>query len=73
MSSNSLLDDAAAADERQRLPARVQGAALAERDHAIGDAAQLLRLGVGGLQLLVLDQRRDHVAEQRLAVGSWCG
>src|SRR5262249_8171895 len=63
-----LADDGAAADEGQRLAGGVQGVALAERDHALGPAAQLLGLGVGGLQVLVLQQRRDQIAEERAPV-----
>src|SRR5262249_23028562 len=46
-----------------RLPARVQIAALAERDQLLDDRAQVLRLRQGGDDLLVLDQRRRHVGE----------
>src|SRR5262249_15598957 len=49
---------------------RVQTAAFAERDHPLGHPPQLLRLGVGRLDLLVLEQRRHHVAQQRAPVGA---
>jgi hypothetical protein len=46
--------DIAATDHPQRAPARVERAALAERDHALGDAPHFLRLGVRGLDPPVL-------------------
>src|SRR5262249_58802931 len=55
----------AAADEGERLAARVQGAALAERDHAVRPAPQFLRFRIGRLQVLILEQRSDQVAQQR--------
>jgi hypothetical protein len=45
-----------------------QPAALGQRDQLLDVGPQLLRLGRGGLDLLVLDQRRGHVAQQRGAV-----
>src|SRR5438552_3220481 len=63
-----LLHHAAPPDERARAPARVQRPLLAEGDHAIAPAAQLLRLGVGGAHHLVLEQRGHQVAEKRPAV-----
>src|SRR5579871_5269376 len=64
-----LLDGVARADEVEGAAARGQVAALAERDHPIGEAAQLLGLGVGGADALVADQAQHQVAEQRLAMG----
>src|SRR6476661_1118328 len=41
---------------------------LAHGDERLGDAAQLLRLGQRGADQFVLDQRRGHVLEHRLAM-----
>src|SRR5690606_11496948 len=43
-------------------------ATLGQRDQLLDVGAQLLRLGRGGLDLLVLDQRGGHVAQQGRAV-----
>ena len=68
-----LLDHGDVAHLRDRLAAGVQVAALAERDELLHDRAQLLRLGQGGGDLLVLDQRGRHVGEHGLAVLRPCG
>ena len=57
-----------AADYAQRLPAGMEVPPLAERDHALGHATQLLRLRVGGLDSLVVQERGDHIAQQRSPV-----
>src|SRR5438067_4208473 len=59
---------AAPPDERRGAPASVQRPLLAEGDHTVAPAAQLLRLGVGGAHHLVLEQRGHQVAEERPAV-----
>ena len=48
---------------------RRQGAGAGERDHALGQRAQLLRLGHRSDDPLVGEERAQLVAEQRLAVG----
>src|SRR5262249_21588141 len=53
---------------RDRLAARMEPAALAQRDELLDDRAQVLRLGEGRRDLLVLDQRRAHVREHRAAM-----
>src|SRR3989442_11423484 len=63
-----LLHHAAPPDERAGAPARVQRPLLAEGDHAVAPATQLLRLGVGGAHHLVLEQRGHQVAQERPAV-----
>src|SRR5438034_11797 len=63
-----LLHDAAPPDERGGAPAGVQRPLLAEGDHAVAPAAQLLRLGVGGAHHLVLEERGHQVAEERTSV-----
>ena len=50
------------------LAAGMQVAALAQRDQLLDDRTQVLRLGQGGDDLLVLDQRGGHVGEHSLAV-----
>ena len=51
-----------------RLAAGMQVAALAERHQLLDHRPQLLRLRQRGHDLLVLDQRRSHVGEHRLAM-----
>src|SRR5215204_3104669 len=51
-----------------RLTAHGQPALLAEGDQLLDDRAQFLRLRQRGDDLLVLDQRRTHVGEHRLAM-----
>ena len=46
-----------------------QAALLRQRDQLLDVRAKLLRLGDGGGDLLVLDERGRHVAEQRSAMG----
>src|SRR5262249_3687030 len=58
------------AQERDRLPAGVEAAVLAERDGALSDAARHLRLGLGGLDAPVRQERRGQVGPQRAAVGA---
>src|SRR4029078_5402304 len=56
------------ADLRDGLPASMQIAALAERDELLDHGAKLLGIRQRGGDLLVLDQRRSHVGEHRLAM-----
>src|SRR5215213_10181696 len=51
-----------------RLPAHGQPTLLAEGDQLLDDRTQFLRLRQRGDDLLVLDQRRAHVGEHRLAM-----
>src|SRR5215208_7069351 len=51
-----------------RLAAHRQPALLAEGDQLLDDRTQFLRLRQRGDDLLVLDQRRAHVGEHRLAM-----
>src|SRR5580704_8226967 len=53
---------------RDRLAAHRKAALLAERDQLLHDRAQFLRLRQRGDDLLVLDQRRAHIGEHRLAM-----
>ena len=55
-------------EERDSLPVGGDVAALAERDHLLDDRADLLGLGLGGLDAPVLDQRRGEVGVERLPV-----
>eukprot|EP01022_Parablepharisma_sp_SALTPOND_P013736 TRINITY_DN18452_c0_g1_i1.p1 TRINITY_DN18452_c0_g1~~TRINITY_DN18452_c0_g1_i1.p1 ORF type:complete len:655 (-),score=144.50 TRINITY_DN18452_c0_g1_i1:937-2901(-) len=57
-----------AADIGLGLAPGVQIAPLGQGDHLLGHPLQLLGLGVGGLDLLVLEQRGDHVAKHGPAV-----
>src|SRR5262249_10678242 len=52
----------------ERLAARMQVAALCQRDQLLDDRAQILRLRQRGDDLLVLDQRGGQMLEQRLAL-----
>src|SRR5262245_57339895 len=63
-----LLDHGDVAHLRDRLAARVQVAALAERDQFLDDRTQVLRLRQRGHDLLVLDERRRHVGEHGAAM-----
>jgi hypothetical protein len=63
-----LVHHVAGAQERRRLPARVQVAAAAERDHLLGDRLDRLRLRDRRLDPAVLDQRAGEVRVERLAV-----
>ena len=63
-----LLDDRLVLELRDRLAAGMQVAALAERHQLLDDRTQVLRLGQGGDDLLMLDERGRHVLEHRLAV-----
>src|SRR5580700_12229533 len=63
-----LLDHGEIAHLRDRLAARVQVAALAERDQLFDDRAQILRLGQRRRDLLVLDQRSAQVRQHRFAM-----
>src|SRR4029079_3589620 len=59
-----------AADLGDRQAARMQVAALAERDQLLDDRPQILRLRQCRDDLLVLDKRRREVREHRLAVAN---
>src|SRR5262249_31611225 len=63
-----LVDDVLRAQVGERLPPRVDVALAPERDHLLGDRAHLFRLGDGGLDAAVLEQRARQVGVQRLAV-----
>src|SRR5580693_10647124 len=63
-----LLDHGEVAHLRDRLAARMQVAALAERDELLDDRAQILRLRQRRRDLLVLDQRRAQVRQHRFAM-----
>src|SRR5690606_40722396 len=54
----------------ERLPARVQIAALAERDQLLEMRLDSLRLGIGDADALVVDDLTAEVAHQRLAMRS---
>src|SRR5580698_3392057 len=62
------LDHGEVAHLRDRLAARMQVAALAERDQLLDDRTQILRLGQRRGDLLVLDQRRAQVRQHRFAM-----
>ena len=56
------LDQRLVADLRDRLAARMQVAALAERDQLLDDRAEILGLRQGRDDLLMLDQRAARLA-----------
>src|SRR5438874_2148217 len=58
----------AVAQRGDRLAPRMQAAALAERDQPLDNRPQILCLGQRRADLLMLQQRRGHVLEHRLAV-----
>jgi hypothetical protein len=55
-------------DETGHVTASGEIPLLAERDHALGEAAGFLRLRDRGLDALVLEQRRHQVAQERMPV-----
>ena len=61
------------ADLGDRLTAGVQVAPLAQGDQLLDDRTQVLRLGQGGDDLLMLDQRGREIGEHRLAVAYTAG
>src|SRR6185295_9243384 len=63
-----LLHHRGVAQLRGRLTARVQVAALGQRDQLLDDRAQVLRLRQRRDDLLVLDQRGSEMLEQRVAL-----
>src|SRR5262249_41819642 len=63
-----LLHAALLADQRRRPAAGMEAPLLAERDHPITPAAELLGLGVGRADDLVTEERGDEVPEQRPAM-----
>lgn len=63
-----LLDDARIEQVGGDEATRVQIAAASLRDQSFGDFRDLFRFGRRGLDLLVQEERRGKVAEQRLAV-----
>ena len=46
----------------------MEAARLGQRDHPLGDPPEFLRLGIGGLDLLVLQERGHHVAKHGRAM-----
>src|SRR5207237_2183074 len=64
-----LVDDVLRAQVRERLPAGVDVAPPAERDHLLCDRPHGLRLRLGRADAAVLDQRARQVRVERLAVG----
>ncbi|CPU62519.1 Uncharacterised protein [Mycobacteroides abscessus] len=56
------------ADDAQDATARVQVAALGERDEALGHRAQALRLGLGGRDAAVLEELGGQVREHQALV-----
>src|SRR5206468_2044626 len=63
-----LLHHARAPEHGRRPPPGMERALLAERDHPVGPAPDLLRLGVRRADRLVLEQRGHQVAEERAAM-----
>src|ERR1700730_6167894 len=53
---------------RQHLPARMQILSLGQGDHVVGEAPHRLRLGLGGHDPLVPEERDQQVPEERPAV-----
>ena len=68
MTSNSLASCVVVHQARLREAAIRQAAMLGERDQLLDVGPKLLRLGDGGGDLFVLDERGRHVAEQGRAV-----
>src|SRR5436190_20131718 len=64
-----LADDFTVAQAREREATVRQGRVLAHGDERLRDAAQLFRLGDGGHDFFVAQQRDRHVAEHGQAVG----
>src|SRR5438477_11347062 len=62
------VDNLLRAQVRERLPPCVEIAALAERDHLLGERLDRLRLRLRRLDPAVLDQRAGEIRVQRLAV-----
>ena len=63
-----LRGDMAIANDGERLTSGVQPAALAERNHLLGETAHFLGLGVGGLDALMVEQRCHHVSEHSFSM-----
>src|SRR6185295_12959818 len=61
--------DGVAVDQGCGAAAGVERALLAERDHPVAPALELLRLRVGGLHRLVLKERGHEVPEERPPMG----
>src|SRR5712692_2121296 len=66
--AEELAHDAGVGDHREDLAPRVEGVALGERDHVLGEPADGLGLRLGRLDPLVTEQRHEEVAEERPAV-----
>src|SRR5512136_2402905 len=66
--AEQLVDDLLVAQQRDRLPARVEVVALAQRDGLLDDAAYLFGARLAGLDLLVLEQLAGKTREQRAAL-----
>jgi hypothetical protein len=61
--------DVVGAKRGERLPAGMEIAALAQRDHLLGERLDRLRLGLGRLDPAVLDQGAREIRVERLAMG----
>src|SRR5581483_3952327 len=66
--TEQLADRFLAAKKAERPAARGQVALFAERDHPVGEAAELLRLRLGGFDALMLDERSHQAPEERPTV-----
>src|SRR5216683_2821463 len=69
-SGEDLLDQLRVLQRRDRLPACMQAAALAQGHKLLDDATQLLGFRQRGADLLVLQKRMRHVVEHGLAMGA---
>ena len=63
------VDDVVGAKRGERLSASMEVAALAQRDHLLGERLDCLRLGLRRLDPAVLDQGAREIRVERLAVG----
>src|SRR3954449_2268828 len=61
-------DELVLPQRRERLPARVQVAALGQRDQLLDLGLDRLGLGLGGLDALVVDDLFAEISQERLAV-----
>src|SRR5690348_13555688 len=63
--AEQLRDDVFAPQEAERPTPGRQGAVFAQRDHAVGEAANFFRLRLGSFNPLMLEQRGHQASEQR--------
>src|SRR2546426_3354651 len=67
--AEQLAHDLRVRHHREDLPPRVEGVALRERDHLLGEPTHGLRLGLGRLDALVPEEGHQEISGERPAVG----